>query len=395
MSIECNCISLGEINRYIIFIIIGAIFMAGTSVIANDSKFFNPENFYVIIYTIANSLGLSLSFILLIIYKKYNKENKGNKLELISPLKNQNIKKKKKEKFFWILFVSIIDFISTIFSFLLYKQIYSLFIFWTSDFLFLYLFSYIIFKVKLQKHHYLSIITIMILGLLYDIKAEKFTYVNFKNNYLVVIYYIIQKLFVDFSYILYKYYMINKYIIFHEIMFYEGIIELILSIITLIITTNIGYLDNFWDYYNNLDSKEILIIILLIIFLFIYNFMKFKIIEIYLPYHILLLTTLYILIMHFINFDTSNIIVSIVALILILICFIMILIFVEIIELNCFGLSYMTKKNIKNRAQFDSVLANIEGDNDSRIDYQDYLIDLNDRKLSEMTIIEPKSFNDE
>ena len=388
MSKKCKCISLGEINRYIIFIIIGAIFMSGTSIITNISQFFNPENFYIIIFTLANSLGLSLSFILVIIYKKSNKVNKVNKLELI-------IKNHKKEKFLWILFVSIIDYISTIFSFLLYKPIYSLFIFWTSDILSLSLISYIIFKVKLYKHHYLSIIIIMILGLLYDIKTEIFTYENFKNNYLEVIYNIIEKIFADFSYILYKYYMINKYIKYHEIMFYEGIIELILSIITLIITTNIGYLDNFWDYYNNLDSKEILIIILLMIFLFIYNFMKFKIIEIYLPYHILLLTTLYILIMHFINFDTSNIIVSIVALILILICFIMILIFVEIIELNCFGLSYMTKKNIKNRAQFDSVLANIEGDNDSRIDYQDYLIDLNDRKLSEMTIIEPKSFNDE
>ena len=251
MSKKCNCISLGEINRYIIFIIIGAIFMAGTAVIANDSKFFNPEKFYVIVYTIANSLGLSLSFILLIIYKKYNKEKKDNKLDLIFPIKNQNIQINKKEKFLWILFVSIIDYISKIFSFLLYTPIYSLFIFWISDILFLYLFSYIIFKVKLHKHHYLSIINIMILGLVYDIKAEKFAYENFKNNYLVVIYCIIEKLFADFSYILYKYYMIDKYIIFHEIMFYEGIIELILSIITLIITTNIGYLDNFWDYYNN------------------------------------------------------------------------------------------------------------------------------------------------
>ena len=99
--------------------------------------------------------------------------------------------------------------------------------------------------------------------------------------------------------------------------------------------------------------------------------------------------------MHFINFDASNIIVSIIALILILICFIMILIFVEIIELNCFSFSYMTKKSIKNRARFDSMLINIEGDNDSRIDFQDYLIDLKERKSNEMIMIDSKSFIDE
>ena len=388
MSKKCKCISLGEINRYIIFIIIGAIFMSGTSIITNISKFFNPENFYIIIFTLANSLGLSLSFILVIIYKKSNKVNKVNKLELI-------IKNHKKEKFLWILFVSIIDYISTIFSFLLYKPIYSLFIFWTSDILSLSLISYIIFKVKLYKHHYLSIIIIMILGLLYDIKTEIFTYENFKNNYLEVIYNIIEKIFADFSYILYKYYMINKYIKYHEIMFYEGIIELILSIITLIITTNIGYLDNFWNYYNNLDSKEIIIFILLIIFQFMYNFMIFKVIEIYSQYHIRLLTTLFVLIMFFVHFDTINILVSITALILILICSIMILIFVEIIELNCFGLSYMTKKNIKIRAQLDFGIENEQYENDSQIEYQDYLIDFNDIKITEMVPIDPKSYKDE
>ena len=37
------------------------------------------------------------------------------------------------------------------------------------------------------------------------------------------------------------------------------IIVLVLSIITLIITTKVGNVDNFWDYIYNLDSKEVLI----------------------------------------------------------------------------------------------------------------------------------------
>ena len=58
-------------------------------------------------------------------------------------------------------------------------------------------------------------------------------------------------------------------------MFYQGIIELLLSIIALKITTNFCNLDNFWDYYNNLDTKEILIFISLTIVQFICNLIVF------------------------------------------------------------------------------------------------------------------------
>ena len=62
----------------------------------------------------------------------------------------------------------------------------------------------------------------------------------------------------------------------------------------------------------------------------------------------------------------------------------MILIFVEIIQLNFFGLSYMTKKNIEIIARIDFNLADNEEDNKSKIDYQDYTIDINKERLTEM-----------
>ena len=174
-------------------------------------------------------------------------------------------------------------------------------------------------------------------------------------------------------------------------MFYEGLIELVLSILTIMITTYIGYLDDFFDYYNNLDSNEIIIFVFLTFFQFAYNLMKFITIQKFTPYHVLLLSVLYTLIMIFITFDLDNILISILSVILVIICLIMILIFLEIIELNCFGLSYMTKKNIEIRARLDSdIIENVimkENNNEIEIDHQNYSICLQEEKLTEMVQI--------
>ena len=77
-----------------------------------------------IIYTITYTLGLSLSFVLFIFYHIYNKRNNENQLLLIIPVKNQTIEINKKEKFLWLLFVSIIDCIANLILFYLLNLIY-------------------------------------------------------------------------------------------------------------------------------------------------------------------------------------------------------------------------------------------------------------------------------
>ena len=64
------------------------------------------------------------------------------------------------------------------------------------------------------------------------------------------------------TFVLYKYYMLIKYINPYEIMFYEGVFELIFSIITLIITTSIDKLDNFVTFFKDerLDALECFIL---------------------------------------------------------------------------------------------------------------------------------------
>ena len=54
----------------------------------------------------------------------------------------------------------------------------------------------------------------------------------------------------------------------------------------------------------------------------------------------------------------------------------------------------MTKKNIEIRSRLDSVLEINEEDNETKIDYRDYSIDLNEEKLTEMIPIDSKSYDD-
>ena len=94
----------------------------------------------------------------------------------------------------------------------------------------------------------------------------------------------------------------------------------------------------------------------------------------------------FILFFSTIDKNINNIKVLILTLVCIVTCLLMILIFIEIIELNFCGLSYMTKKNIELRAKLDSVLE-VNDDEKGGIDYEGYLLSLKDDKLKELNDI--------
>ena len=67
-------------------------------------------------------------------------------------------------------------------------------------------------------------------------------------------------------YVLYKFFMIKKSIKSYVILFFQGIIELILGIIILAISTKFyPKLDDFIAYIKDIDSREIFIFFSLII----------------------------------------------------------------------------------------------------------------------------------
>ena len=187
--------------------------------------------------------------------------------------------------------------------------------------------------------------------------------------------------------------MLKKYIKSYEILPFEGLIELILGIITLIITTNIGYLDNFNDFIYNLNIKEIFLLILLIVCNFAFYLIEAIIIDIFSPFHVFLIRILLQIIYNFINLKENDLITFIITIIFTLICLFTILVFIEIIELNFLNLSYMTKKNIELRAQLDTNIANGEKNrttsgeydvnfNDNKSSYENELICLDNRVLN-------------
>ena len=389
---KCNIISLGKINKNIFIVLLGGALYTGTTYVLKQSEFFGGEvNKYPVIFTLMHSLSLCLSFIFLIIY--YIKNKKKNSKSIPTLIEN-NYKDRRdkdkaklswKRKLLWILLVAVLDFFCYLFSnfsgssnefYLGIMQI---------NLIFMAIFSYLILKMKLYKHHYLCIFFILLKCVVYFIVFKVFKDFTEESIVPLVIGFITEISFC-LVYILYKYYMQIKYMIPYEIMLFQGLIELLFSIITLIITTKCNFLDNFFVFISEVNGKEIAIIISMIILHFLYMIILYKTIEIFSPFYIFISVLLSEYTVFFVNIKELYPKQIIAGIILKVFCSFMILIFVEIIELNFWGLSTMTKKNIELRARIDSMITNdndinqdINGDNDDEetfIDLKDYTFDV-------------------
>ena len=404
MSRKCTKISFGKINRYIILILFGAIFRSLLTLLEQNSVNFENENKHPIVYSMIYSLGLCLNFILVLIIKFRKKSAKevekksvvDNLLPLdkdnrINAFANMNIKQiTNKEKYLWILLISIIDYISYVFFCKFWVNYDNYLNTWAFTIGFMSIFSYKILQIKYYRHHYLCIIVIIIEGISYNIISHKFYPEAFMKNYLYYLSFLVTEVIFSLLSVLDKYLIHKKYINSYEILFSQGIIEFILGLITLTITTKINKLDNFFDFIHSLSNngKEIVIFVALIIDQFFVYAVQITVIDIFSPFHVFLMKIIneFILFFSTIDKNINNIKVLILTLVCIVTCLLMILIFIEIIELNFCGLSYMTKKNIELRARLDSVLE-VNDDEKGGIDYEGYLLSLKDDKLKELNDI--------
>ena len=128
MSIKC--ITLGKINKYIFLVLVDSIIYASLYYFELQSKHFYSNNYHPIIHIIIYSFGLCLSISLLLINKLYSKRKSNiiisqeNNPYLSNFTKIKRVSKK--EKFLWILLVSIIDFIySVLNNYYLYTILFS------------------------------------------------------------------------------------------------------------------------------------------------------------------------------------------------------------------------------------------------------------------------------
>ena len=388
MSCKYKFINCGKTNRYIFSILIGAVFYAAVIALENESDVFkdkNENNPHPIVYTLIYTFSLCLSFIFLIIYKiRTKRQNKNNNSITIE----QNLYTRKtmktichqvkivtkKEKFLWILLVSVIDYLAFSFNSIFWITMDNYINNWSTNFLSISLFSYFILKTKLYKHHFLCIATIVIIGLLFNIPLGVFSQEKIGNYYDYYLSFIFTGIFFNLTYVLYKKMMLKKYIKSYEILFFQGIIESILGIITLIIMTKYDYIDNYWKFIEKLNKKEIIIIILIILGRFLFHSMIMIIIDFLSPFYVFLVYVIgeIAFFLHKMK-DYPKIIIS--SIIFFSVSIFTILVFIELIELNCFGLSYMTKKNIELRARLDSDLNKNIYEDDQGIAYKGYDFD--------------------
>ena len=405
MKIKCKIFGIGKLNKKLILIILGVFIYSASMIIEENSLFFADENLHPILYCLIYSLGLSLSFILLLIYKRRNKNKSRMNSEKIeqnypnAPANNKEQEKgiSAKNKFLMILFVSSIDYIAMFLSSYFWITDKNYINTWPVNIIFMTLFSYWILKTKLYKHHYLAIATIIIFGIIYNIIMDVFTYENITKNYKNYISFFFTEILFSLNYFLIKYLMHIKYMISYEILFYEGVFELALGIITYIITTSINKIDNFIDFCKEIKENplQVLVIIGLIIINFLYNTFLFIIIDAFSPFHIFLsnvLSEFIVFIYSFFefneNYDYTKIILGFILLIL---CLFMILVYIEIIELNFCGLSNMTIKNIELRARLDSLIDKVKSDdNNKKIDLKgnEYTIELKEDNFSDRQSID-------
>jgi hypothetical protein len=158
-----------------------------------------------------------------------------------------------------------------------------------------------------------------------------------------------------------KYNMEKTYCSPYEICIWEGFFGLILHIITLVIINYIGatiadikYPENFFEYFDNYDIYDFILCIVVIFVAFVYNISIFLICDYFTPFHILI--TSIIKECHTYIQKDNNLTLNILGIVILILIAFMFLIFIEIIELNVFNISYNTKKNIDIRAKSEILI---------------------------------------
>ena len=332
------CITLGTINKYIAFPLIGGVFkfIAELLLFNSGAKIYN----HPFILGINSGLGMCLCFFPFIlekiISKPLKKEDSNNeKNEQIKPAQigkySQHFNKKKIYKYLLILAACILDFLQRFITFYFVDDIESNF--WIFDIFFLSLFSYFILKTKLYIHQYVSLLGIIILGVTLNIIILHDKNPTFKS---ILIVFSVEITY-TFNIVLNKLAIDKFFCSPFEISFCEGFFALILNIILLVFTKK----DNFSDYYNNLDSKEIWKFIILMLSRLSFNIFGLLTIKYFTPSHVAIL-----LIIGEISFSFKYKKDYILYLTIVIFCFLlfMLLVFTEIIELNFCKLQEYTKK---------------------------------------------------
>jgi hypothetical protein len=349
------CISLGKIDKNIIPIIVGSIFCFLNRLL-NEAK---PEIYENTILTnIVISLSRFLTIIPLIIFKikfkqdrSYNDKNNNsdkNSKSIVLIYKNNRIYVKGVAKY--VLLSAVIYLIQSIFFALAFKATTNA---WIWYILIASIFYYLMFKVRLYKHHYLSIFFIIVIGTVIDLTTEAII-VDANNEPLALVSKYIKEILFSLYNVIAKYVMEKKYISVYEFSFYIGAFNLIVLIIFSIFDNYFFHIySNYGDILSNLGGIEILKVLGVLFTQVGINLGTLFTTKNCSPCHLFIIFV-FGQVAYYINFDIYR---GLVISCLIIILFFS-LIFSEIIEINLFGLSYNTKRNIIGRSESEILAKN-------------------------------------
>jgi len=380
------CISFGKVDKFIVFPLIGSIFKFFSQIILGKDKNNSnndSEDIYKnsIILCISTSFGMSLSLFLYIIYygkNNYSKKNE-NSTNLSSRLTieleyNNQYKKITYNKYKYILISTILNFC---FYFLLYSYFYNLVInYWFLDVLLIFVFSHFIFRIKLYRHQYLCMTIFTILGALLNINIA---FYNDNNLYKVRnlskhVMKIFGEIVFSLAMVVNKYTIEEKFSSPYEICFYQGIINLILFLLIALIFPNYCNLSVYWS---KLDIPKFLEFLAISGTQFIYNLFNLITVKYYSAFHVLI--SIIFCEIHFYLFNVFSNAIVIIPLIGFSSIFLVFLLFVEIIEINCFELQKNTKKNIAIRAEIDEKLCKDDDEESQRTESEQINDSVNDK----------------
>ena len=349
------CISLGKIDKNIIPIIVGSIFCFLNRLL-NGAK---PEIYENTILTnIVISLSRFLTIIPLIIFKikfkqdrSYNDKNNNsdkNSKSIVLIYKNNRIYVKGVAKY--VLLSAVIYLIQSIFFALSFKATTNA---WIWYILIASIFYYLMFKVRLYKHHYLSIFFIIVIGTVIDLTTEAII-VDANNEPLALVSKYIKEILFSLYNVIAKYVMEKKYISVYEFSFYIGAFNLIVLIIFSIFDNYFFHIySNYRDILSNLGGIEILKVLGVLFTQVGINLGTLFTTKNCSPCHLFIIFV-FGQVAYYINFDIYR---GLVISCLIIILFFS-LIFSEIIEINLFGLSHNTKRNIIGRSESEILAKN-------------------------------------
>ena len=249
-------ISLGNINKYIIFAFIGGLSKCFVGIMLYIFKDYANYNKHPLIIGFNAGIGMSFSFIPFIFVKlNSHRVTKNNKAKLIHALSIKGTKNKtsfseinnmekfnksklRRQKYLILLACAFLDFSQKFLTFFLNNYIINNI--WIFNIAFISIFEHLFFKRKLYKHQYLSSLVIMILGIAATIIG---LYEEENDIFIKLILCVFIEIMYSLAIVLSKYLMDFKSCTPYEITFYEGIFALIINSILLAIFTNIP-LDN-------------------------------------------------------------------------------------------------------------------------------------------------------